>query len=86
MCVGERERERERERYGSVSALVGWYAPNHQGEGLHNGGLVAQTLMADTLANATGAFRECEFYPQIFFFFSLLMFFQMPSGNNGSQT
>lgn len=36
------------------SAAFGWYAPNHQGEGLHNGGLVAQTLMASTLANATG--------------------------------
>jgi beta-glucosidase len=36
------------------SAAFGWDTPNHLGEGLHNGGRMAQELMASTLANATG--------------------------------
>jgi len=43
------------------SAAFGYFAPNHKGEGLHNGGLVAQRLMAGTLSRALHATVEWDY-------------------------
>lgn len=43
------------------SAAFGYDAPNHQGEGLHNGGRTAQNLMASMIESYTGASVDWDF-------------------------